>query len=422
MERVHREDAEEEVVQRQDSGFAAVHAGALILLFASVALAPWLTRTAGLHGFVATYAVALGAWLVARRAALSRPAVIAIAIGLRLPLLFAEPALSTDVYRYLWDGRVLRSGTNPYALAPDAPQLAALRDSWHSQINHAEIRTIYPPVAELLFALAPSLLVWRLLVIAAEMLAIVLLRERGLAYAAFPLAIFEGAWGGHLDVIAGVLVLLAFMRLRPSMSGAAASLKVIPAVAIPAMIAAAPRRWRAVAVVAAVILVPALPFLAAGPVMPGMSDYASRWSFNSPAYDAAVWLTSQLDLKPLWGAAKDALHLEAISDVVYRHLYPAFLARALSGGILVLVLLRVWRDPLASIAALLLLSPTIHPWYWCVLVPLAFARDARWLAFAACAPASYLLYERWPAWVVAVACYGVGAWTLARDMRFRSDA
>lgn len=346
-----------------------------------------------------------------RRASLSPWRVIVVALALRLPLLFAEPALSTDVYRYLWDGRVLRSGTNPYALPPDAPQLAPLRAPWHAQINHPEIRTIYPPVAELLFGLAPSLLVWRLLVIAAELLVVVLLRSRGLAYAAFPLAIFEGAWSGHLDVIAGALVLLAFVRTRPGLLGAAASLKVIPGVALPALVASSPRRLRALLVVAAVLVLPALPFLAAGPLMPGMQEYASRWSFNSPAYDFAVWLAGQFDLKPLWGATKDVLHLEVISDVVYRHLYPAFLARILLGAALGVVLVFRWRNGAECIAALLLLSPTIHPWYWCALVPLAFARDRRWLAFAALAPVSYLLYEGVAGWVVGVGCYGVPIWS-----------
>ena len=77
--------------------------------------------------------------------------IVVVAIGLRLICLARTPELSTDVWRYLWDGRVANAGTNPYRYPPDAPQLRYLRDANWQGINHKSISTIYPPGAQVMF-------------------------------------------------------------------------------------------------------------------------------------------------------------------------------------------------------------------------------------------------------------------------------
>ena len=47
---------------------------------------------------------------------------------MRALLLFAPPH-STDIYRYIWDGRVQADGINPYRYVPADPALAHLRDA-----------------------------------------------------------------------------------------------------------------------------------------------------------------------------------------------------------------------------------------------------------------------------------------------------
>ena len=54
--------------------------------------------------------------------------ILGVALALRLALLFEPPNLSTDAYRYVWDGRVQGAGVNPYLHVPAAPALEALRD------------------------------------------------------------------------------------------------------------------------------------------------------------------------------------------------------------------------------------------------------------------------------------------------------
>ena len=74
---------------------------------------------------------------------------------LRLALLTQTPYLSSDIYRYIWDGRVQAAGINPYIHLPSAPQLTALRDDKiFPNINRADYApTIYPPVAQMFFRL-----------------------------------------------------------------------------------------------------------------------------------------------------------------------------------------------------------------------------------------------------------------------------
>src|SRR5271170_2840071 len=54
--------------------------------------------------------------------------ILSFAFLFRLAVLFPEPQLSSDIYRYVWDGRVQGAGINPYRYIPSAPELAKLRD------------------------------------------------------------------------------------------------------------------------------------------------------------------------------------------------------------------------------------------------------------------------------------------------------
>jgi hypothetical protein len=416
MEAVDREHAENDVVQRQDGVFGGRHAAALILLAAAVAVAPWVSRPA----FVALYTVATAAWLIMRGASLRLRYVLAIAVLLRLMMLLPAMTLSGDVYRYLWDGKVLAGGTNPYAYAPSDPRLASLREPWHPRINHPEIRTIYPPHAELLFALVHWLTPWRILIALADLAAIVLLRRHGLAYATFPLLLFEGTWSGHVDALAAVLVAVAMLRDSGVAAGLAAGLKVIPLAGVPALLVRSRQRVRLALGFAVALVVPVLAFVR-GPIMPGLHEYATRWIFNSPAYDTVFATISRLPLKELWTAS--SLRTPALSDVVYRHLYPDFVTRVVLGALAMLAVLLARRSVTRGLALFLLLTPTIHPWYWLVTVPPALIERSAWIAFALCAPFSYLLYDGAPKVAVYALCYGLPAVAIVihgrRVTRFR---
>ncbi|MGN6182667.1 MAG: hypothetical protein ACTHQM_03330, partial [Thermoanaerobaculia bacterium] len=314
--------------------------------------------------------------------------VIAIGVGLRLLVLAPEPLLSGDVYRYLSDGRMLASGVNPYSYTPTDPR-----------INHPEIRSIYPPHAQLLFALVHQLTLWRLLIIAFDVIAIVLLREYGFAYATCPLVIFEGTWSGHLDAIAAVLLLIALTRRSGAALAFAGGLKVIPLAAMPVL--ARDAKWKNALTFIAALALPVLPFLGK-PIMPGFREYATRWIFNAPAYDLVRAIVSHIPTKMIW--THHPLRFQWLSDFVYQRLYDDFLTRAVLATIAIGGILLA-RRVTTAVAILLLCSPAIHPWYWLTLVPSALHERSKWLWVAMCAPASYLLYESANRFLVFALCY-----------------
>jgi hypothetical protein len=111
------------------------------------------------------------------------------ALLLRLMFGAALPELSDDFWRYLWDGRLLSHGVNPYQFVPsellgqplyEQANLAQL----YPQLNSPNYHSVYPPLAQMLFAtatyffpenVAGSVLLLRLLVVALEMGTVVLL-------------------------------------------------------------------------------------------------------------------------------------------------------------------------------------------------------------------------------------------------------
>ena len=187
--------------------------------------------------------------------------VLAVAVAMRLPLLASPPFLSSDIYRYVWDGRVQAAGINPYRYVPDDPALAGLRDeAVFPHINRATYApTIYPPAAQVLFAFVariwPSVIGMKAAMVAWEALALACLwrllaaaglpRERLAIYAWNPLPVWAFAGNGHIDaMVVGLTAAALWLRAsrRDGWAGAALGLafatKFLPAVIAPAL-------WRA---------------------------------------------------------------------------------------------------------------------------------------------------------------------------------
>lgn len=163
-----------------------------------------------------------------------RPAlwiVLSVAVALRLLPLAAPPFLSSDIYRYAWDGMVQAAGINPYLHIPADTALAGLRDTAiYPHINRANYApTIYPPAAQLVFVaiglVKPSLLAVKLTMLGFEALAVGCLlalldraglpRAQVLIYAWNPLSAWEFAGNGHVDAVAvGLLALALVLRVR----------------------------------------------------------------------------------------------------------------------------------------------------------------------------------------------------------------
>ena len=136
-------------------GLAGIGAILAALTFAT----PFAFRAGGDNAFIALAIPAglltIAAAYVAERVPTTRALwlILGLAIVLRGFVLLFDPLLSSDIYRYIWDGKVQAAGINPYRYFPAHHALAALRDTTiFPHINRADYAvTIYPPVAEFFF-------------------------------------------------------------------------------------------------------------------------------------------------------------------------------------------------------------------------------------------------------------------------------
>ena len=151
--------------------------------------------------------------------------ILGVALLLRLMFLFYSPQLSDDIYRYFWDGTTLLRGINPYAHAPAAVIPPTELQPVHTLINHPQYATIYPPMAQLIFAggaVLGTITGFKAVMVLFDLvlcwLLITLLRQlempvwRSVLYAWNPLPIIEIAGSGHVDG-AGLSLLLGGLCL-----------------------------------------------------------------------------------------------------------------------------------------------------------------------------------------------------------------
>jgi alpha-1,6-mannosyltransferase len=301
---------------------------------------------------------------------------------MRAVVVAAPPILSTDAYRYVWDGTVQAAGINPYRYIPSDPALAALRDeAIYPNINRKDYApTIYPPGAQAIFflvtRLSRSVIAMKAAMVGCEIATVLLLlsmlgraglpRERVLLYALHPVPAWEFAGSGHVDAALIALAVLALFlhqrggRWSTGIALALASLvKPFPLAIAPALY----RRWdwRLPAAFALTVALAYAPYL----------DVGARVLGFLPTYVQEEGLESGAAFYPLW------LLRAALPVGLPTAAYLAIAALALVGLALLVVwrnddgLEAAWRNALMLAAAFMFASSPHFPWYLAWLLPLA---------------------------------------------------
>jgi hypothetical protein len=378
-------------------------------LIVVAAAAPWLIRARGYEVFIPALVASGFATIVATRLAASLPAraglvaILGVGLALRLIVVAEEPLLSTDVYRYVWDGRVQGAGINPYAFVPADPRLAHLRDALiFPHINRADYAvTIYPPLAQMFFfvvsRIAETVTTMRLALVACELVTVALiidlLRRLELpvtavvAYAWHPLAVWEIANNGHVDALMVALIMMAVWLLVNARPVAGAVAVALAAVVKPYALIVLPAfwrpwDWRVPGAVIVAIAVCYLPYLGAGRSVFGfLTGYVSEEGLAS---GDGIWLV--------------ALAQAIIGKVPGLTAAYVAAAAAVMGWLALRVVSRpdpapkiVIRDVAVLLMAGLFFLSANYAWYFLALVP--------FLAFGAGAPAwvmtlaAFLLYR-----------------------------
>ena len=361
----------------------------------------------------------VAAWLL--RKVPRRTAVALILLGgiaIQAVAVSAPPKNSSDLYRYIWDGRVQAAGIDPYQYVPAATQLTGLRNEFlfypkgqycvrpsyvssHpaaeltagcTMINRPTVPTIYPPVAEAYFLgvyyLHPaddsSTPIQAATALAAVLTTGLLLfglgrLGRDIRMAALwswcPTVALEAGNSAHVDVVAvgitaaAVLVLATARTTRRTILGGvllglAIATKLTPALTVPALLR---RRWATVAVSAgsafALVYLPHV-LAVGGKVIGFLPGYLQQEQYSSGTRYGIIGL---FVTGPL-ASAVALLILAAVAFAVLQFSPPD----------------RPWQGALMMTAAALAVATPQYQWYSLLLVMLV-ALDGRpeWLAFAA---------------------------------------
>ena len=209
---------------------------------------------------LACFAVSRMPVALSRRLTIASVAIVLVfAAAYRVELVGRRPFLSTDAYRYLWDGKIQASGINPYRYLPAAPELTGLRDNEvYPKINRADYEsTPYPPGAQVVYLagylVSPmNLTGFKLMISFFDLISILLVMlslsklRMNPAWAVIlawhPLLVWEGAHSGHVEsafIMFLSAALLSRVHQRSVLTGVfvgmAALVKFYPALVLPAL-------------------------------------------------------------------------------------------------------------------------------------------------------------------------------------------
>ncbi len=319
----------------------------------------------------------------------ARLLILTTAILLRLTLLPAPP--SDDVNRYLWEGKLVLSGENPYTAPASDPRWENRRDVHWDAMNHRDRPTAYPPGIQWIMAataaMHPSLFSYKILALLGDLatllLLLVFLREnfaplRWAGFYAFnPVVLIAFAGEGHFDSLMVATMLAAIRAAHRGKSsawlwlGAAIQIKLVCLILVPLFLTR--KSIRSAWLILPFLLIPTMPFLTAFPEwLSGIQTFASSGDFNAPLFTY--------------------ISLTRLDPSVVRILCACtFLISA------TVICIARWRgaDLLRSaillLGALLVCSPIVHFWYLAWLLPLVAIRPSFAWTTASVTIAGYFL-------------------------------
>ncbi|MEZ4919173.1 MAG: hypothetical protein R2792_08715 [Saprospiraceae bacterium] len=372
-------------------------------LLALAALA--LTYLLGFHiprsafmPFIFSYLALFAIGFVLARQSESKKLAIGLGIAMRVLLLWSTPWLSDDVYRFIWDGKLLANGIHPFAFTPEEiMQMANLPDgintSLFERLNSREYYTVYPPVNQGIFVLsawlAPGninggILIIKLFLLLFELGSIRLLFAMGrkqtryasaaALYALNPLAILEVVGNCHFEGAMIFFLIWAMFALQKKkiFTGAvswalAIASKLLPLLFVPLVWKwLGPKKGSGFVVLCFLFcLLLFLPLLTPGILLnmgSSLDLYFQQFFFNGSLYYLFKFGLQAIGVAQVYKILGLALAPITIGVLLYQFIFRV--KKSTSSFSLELGIL--WVS-----FAYLSLSATVHPWY--VLIPFVFS-------------------------------------------------
>ena len=328
---------------------------------------------------------------------------IYLSLFLRFLLLFSFPNLSDDIYRFIWDGLLIKNGINPFEQLPSeliqqSLGINGINEALFNALNSPDYYTIYPPVAQLTFLISVlftpnqwwvSAIIMKVFLLAFEWGNLILIQRilkhfefapsRILWYALNPLMIIEIVGNLHFEGAMLFFLLLSFWLLIKGKNDWAAlamalsiTSKLLPLLFLPFLI----RRmgwWKSIrffSITGVVVLILFLPLIN-GVFIQNFGNsldlYFRRFEFNGSIYYLARTIGYQIKGHNLISKIGPILALIVFLSISLK----AFLERQPN-----------WRNwPLSMLFAItiyLFLGTTIHPWYTCLPLALCLFHQFRY--------------------------------------------
>jgi hypothetical protein len=385
---------------------------ALVLFLASLVFLGFIPEQDDFIYIITSFAVAFSAYFyLIKGSEFSTKHLVIIAIAIRVVMIFAFPNLSDDIYRFIWDGKLLHLGENPFLYLPSEyvkTSIDPVFQELYPLLNSPDYYSIYPPFAQLIFYLstfswmAPELLIKIFLLLAEVgtiyfgyklLLAMNIEVRNILWYALNPLIIIEIMVNIHFEgfMVFFFLLFLYFLKVNDLNKAAVAiafaiGAKLIPLLFLPYFLFQWPLK-RAIIFYLKVGLVLTLLFLPMLIQLGGFTEsldlYFRKFEFNASIYYL---------LRELGELYKGYNMIAKIGPYM-----------AVAVFCFVMILAYKTKDLikfcLFALTVFLLLSTTVHPWYIALGVVLSVFMKPKyailWSGLIVLSYAKYGLSETW---------------------------
>ncbi|AVR44474.1 mannosyltransferase [Christiangramia fulva] len=350
---------------------------------------------------------------------------VALALIYRLLFLFSMPNLSQDFYRFIWDGRLIAEGWNPFAYIPKElygnpdfhiPQATPLLNGMGNL--SAGHYSNYPPVSQLIFAIAGflfpgnllgSVMSMRFFLILADMGTLFfgakLLKELKLAeyrifwYILNPFVIIELTGNLHFEgLMVFLLVLSLYLLLKKKwfysaiFFGLAVSVKLLPLMFLPLFYQYFRKNSSLInlqlyyLIVGLVVALTFIPFYSAevfSNFLQSVGLWFGKFEFNASIYYIVRWVGFQIKGYNIIETAGKILPLFTLAFI----LFLSFFRKNHT-------LRQLIENMLFAVTFYLLLSTTVHPWYLAVPLLLSiFSRFRFMIVWSGAVVLSYFAYS-----------------------------
>jgi hypothetical protein len=315
------------------------------------------------------------------------------------------PVGSDDYYRYLWDGKILVNGINPFQYAPDSKSLNHLHSNLLPlEVTYPHIKTIYFPLSQAAFALAflisgESIWGLKIIVLLSDLLLtlgfFLTLKKRKidykyvLLYILSPLIFYQFIIDAHIDLlgIAFFAYTIYFYKEKKLLAalflGLSLTVKPTFIIAIPIFFFFDKERknklmWASLPIF--LLVISFIPFTFDANPLDTLFNYSRHWSFNGAAFNL---FTSFID---------NTFVVRIILIFIFGCIYFS-LVRFNNNVISTLYY---------SMMFLLIFSPVVHPWYaaWLIVLLVIYPKlsGITFISFISLTFYTVMIYQTKGAW------------------------